>query len=117
MLIALDLIWIKTSQHCLNWRGLNRYAASAVPNVVDLKPGDSITISGGLFDIGAITVANAGTSTAVANGATAITAAQVTAGEYYCDDGEIEDRGEYILQISGLSDGDVISKTISIRAR
>lgn len=94
-----------------------RAAASAVPNVVDLDPGESITISGGLFNIGAITVANAGTSTAVANGATAITAAQVTAGTFDCDGGDLEDRGEYILQISGLSDGDVISKTVTVRAR
>ena len=94
-----------------------RAAATAVPNSGNLNPGDSITISGGLLDMGVITVANVGTATAVSNGAGAITVAQVTAGDFDCDGGEIEDRGEYILQISGLSDGDPISKTITVRAR
>ena len=34
-----------------------------------------------------------------------------------CTDNTLENRGEYILQIIGISDGEAISKTIPVRAR
>ena len=83
-------------------------AGDNVPGVKSLDPGESITVSGGLRNAGAITVSGAGDTDAA-------TIAVITAFE--CDGGEIEDRGEYILQINGHSDGDVISKTILLRAR
>ena len=81
--------------------------ADNVPGVTSLNPSDSITISGGLRDVGAITVSSAGDTNA----------ATVVATSLACDGGDIKDRGEYILQINGNSDGDVISKTVTLRAR
>ena len=79
-----------------------------VHDLLSLNPGDSVTISGGLRDIGTVTVSSTGDT----DGATI---AVIT--NFECDGKEIENRGEYILQISGHADGDIISKTVSIRAR
>ena len=73
---------------------------------LDLNPGESTTISGSLYDNAA---------TGISAGVTTITAA-TTVATTACV-GSIEDRGEYILQINGHSDGDVISKTVTVRAR
>lgn len=84
-------------------------AAGQVQTIPDLDPGESVTISGSLRDIG---------DSAVNTGGTALTSAAglAVATTNNCA-GELENRGEYILQVSGTSDGDLISKTISIRTR
>ena len=74
-----------------------------------LSPGESITISGGLRNVG--TIASGGTiSTTVAVNVGASCTGKTSSGT-------LEDRGEYIVQINGLSGDDVISKTITVRAR
>ena len=71
----------------------------------DLDPGESVTISGSLW--------GKNTATGVATPAgTIYTAVQLTA----CVN-SMEDRAEYILQIKGDSDGEAISKTITVRAQ
>ena len=84
-------------------------AAGATVSSTTLNPGESITISGGLYTIGTITIDT--------NNNAVTTATTPTV--FICDGttGDLEDRGEYILQINGNSDGDVISKTVTIRAR
>ena len=91
-------------------RSVGNMTATAIV-VTDLNPGESTTISGGLRDSGAVSVSAAGATT-VAGAGTALSCAGGTP-----TTGSLEDRGEYILRISGHSDGDVISKTITVRAR
>ena len=75
---------------------------------VDLNPGESTTISGGLRDVG--TIDNAG-----AIGTTGAGTALVCDGSTTAD--TLADRTEYVLQVNGFSDDEAISKTITIRAR
>ena len=81
-------------------------AAVMITLSTNLNPGESTTISGGLQDAATIT-------------ATEIT---IDAGVDVECDGDptgstLEDRGEYILQISGTADDDIISKTVPVRTR
>ena len=82
-------------------------ANDAVTPSTDLNPGESVTISGGLRSVGPISATSIIPTAVVVHTALACS----TTAE------SIEDRGEYILQINGNSDGDVISKTVTIRAR
>ena len=80
--------------------------AEADLNLITLNPGESVTISGGLRDVGTL------------NSAGVFAAGAGT--QFVCDDTLLDalvDREEYILQINGFSGTDPISKTITTRAR
>ena len=74
----------------------------------NLDPGESVTLSGGLENVGTVTVSSAGAATITAPGATAILT---------CTGSNLQDRGEYIIQVNGNSDGDTVSKTQTVRAK
>lgn len=72
-----------------------------------LEPGQSITISGELYNLGTISPsATVGEFRATAN----------TTGSAICDTELIND--EYLLQVSGMTENnDVVSKTVAVRGR
>ena len=84
-------------------------AAGQVQTVPDLSPGESVTISGSLRDLGDSVVNTAGTGLTSAAGLAVATSNNCA--------GDLADRGEYILQITGSSGDEIISKTVQIRAQ
>ncbi len=91
---------------------LAAYLANAHVSEVSLNPGESITISGGMRDVGAISFDSDGNAQVGAVGVITSLA---------CDgdptNSNLEDRAEYILQINANSDGDPLSKTVQLRAK
>ena len=85
-------------------------AAAVTAGTETLNPGDSVTISGGLQNVGAITT-----------NPTAIAFPTIATGPVLTCNGptpdNLQDRGEYILQITGSSGDDEISKTVTVRAQ
>ena len=82
-------------------------STSAIPVLLNLDPGESVTISGALY--GPVTISAAGAVSAGTDPGNTCTGTTAT--------GTLTDRGEYILQVSGLSGTDIVSKTTTVRAR